>query len=149
MDAVVVYPLEGSNTFMSVTDADNEASKSFHHALWEARSAEDKIRHLFHSFKFMLRLKGFEPPGVEDLCLGKAQVAIALRNLAFNLSSTETVQQLRFQKLGSMEAEYYKNEGGDFDTLERIPEEAWECLETYGAIRPSLGSIISVSSKTR
>lgn len=149
MTALIVHPAVDFNTFVSLADANTYAEDSLDYALWSALSDPDKTRWLFASFIFMTMLPEFIPPDLDDPCLGKAQIAIILNDLKYGISNTNTEQQTRTEKFGSIMKENFKNEFADRLTPSRIPDEAWSCLVTYGAIRYENISGVSTIRRTR
>lgn len=136
--ALVVYPTENYDSFVSVADSVTIATKySVQSEQWIAlddlkketflRKATDRILLVVDSLLL-----------AEDECLKKATTMMAIKDLVFNISANVNPNYgaVTKEKVGDIERQYYHG-----DTNSRIksldtnpfPAEVKECLAKYGA----------------
>jgi len=137
MDALVLHPNTGWNTFTDVAGADAIADNMLDHAVWEALSSDDKQRWLLATGTMIKGLNGIEFPDTAVGCLGVVQVEIAVNILKHGLNEVEADQQIRIQYFNRISTEFFKNEFADGKVTPDIPYTSWGCLEALGAIKPS------------
>ncbi len=145
--ALIVYPAPDFNTYVSLTHADTIAETYLSFTSWEVLTDEVKTRYLYQAFRTIKGLPGFvgpvdpEPVG----CLAEAQVQIALNDVTHGISTTtEVSQQVKKEKAGPVEMEYYENASGVY-VPSIIPKESYTCLQEAGWVGtqslPGMGTI--------
>ncbi len=131
---LVIYPAEGSNSFVSLVDADGYIEDTMEFESWQALSTDDRSRLLIATYeRFMLTKSFIPPPDLTDSCLPKAQSLTAAHIVKYDLLNYEGAQQTRKEEFGSIRTEFFKNETLDRLPVDSYPDEAWACLMSYGA----------------
>jgi hypothetical protein len=149
MTALIVHPAPGYNTFVDVAGADTIAEDYIDHAIWDAMTAEDKQRWLLYTGRLITSLKNIEIPDSVVVCLAGAQMQILMHILRNNLYADKVGQQVRVEYFNKMSIEYFKNNNADNLVLSDIPAEAWSCLISLGATKPSFVGNVGVFRRTR
>ena len=135
--ALIVYPLPNFNSYVSVTDADIIASGYLAYSSWTALDLTAQEVYLQTAFRYIQNLNGFEGPSLPELdltCLPVAQTEIALNDILYGISSsTSTPQQVKKEKAGPVEMEYFESDAGAFSpSLIPANSTAANCLKTFG-----------------
>ncbi len=141
VSALIVYPAEGANSFISLEDANTVIEDQLNYETWASLDDEDKTRRLLTIYKKFYLLVDFVPPDGEVDCLGEAQAIAALYTLQYDTLNFEPSQQTRVEKLGPLYSEYFKNTALDRLSVDDYPEEVWACLTTWGAQRTSIDGV--------
>ncbi len=144
---LIVYPDTNYNTYISLIDAEASASDYLFYPQWAELDEDTQSRYLLHAFRIIYDLNGFvgPVPPADAGSLPTAQLQVALNDIVHGLSmSTEVTQQVKREKAGPVEMEYYENPTGVY-SASAIPTVTHKCLKSFGWVGtqslPGLGSI--------
>ncbi len=128
--ALIIFPAEGCNSYVSNTDADTLAQGYLTYPSWDALTPEVQDRYLQQAFRIIQGLNGFTEPSAVG-CLATAQVEIAMNDNYYQISlSTTSPQEVKKEKAGPVEMEYFQT-GQAFDPS-IIPPTSSACLKQNG-----------------
>ena len=134
--ALVIYPTDDSDSFVTVADAnDYISSLTLNSSDWSLLSDDDKERYLRIAYRDII--DHTDPATYADPlpeCVGESQALMAVHDLVNNLSSgvvSAPTGPIRKNKVGSIEQEFFHTNERVGD-INRVPDGAKACLSELG-----------------
>jgi hypothetical protein len=137
--ALIIYPLPDADSFITVADADIVIGKyTLQSASWLALSPEAKENYLRIAYRDIIdHTDPTTYPDPLDACVGEAQALMAVHDLQYGLSDTQTATTgaIKKQQVGSVTREFYDVQGQVKDAVtSRVPDMAKTCLTALGYV---------------
>ena len=134
---LILFPLSDSDSFISVADADVVIGKyTLQGDEWNALTPVAKENYLRIAFRDIIdHTDPTTYPVPLDGCVGESQALMAVFDLQYGLSNTQTATTgaLKKQQVGSILREFYDVQGAVQSTVtSRVPDMAKSCLATIG-----------------
>ena len=137
--ALIIYPLTDSDSFITVADADIVIGKyTLQSAAWLALTPTAKENYLRIAYRDIIdHTDPTTYPTPLDACVGEAQALMAVHDLQYGFSNTQsaTTGAIKKQKVGSITREFYDVQGAVQDAVTgRVPDMAKNCLTALGYV---------------
>ena len=135
---LVVYPIDGFDSFISLDDANKFiANNSVFNNQWTELSDEKKEVFLRISTRRILDVIDTTLlNGDTDICLVNASASMAVRDLVFNISAgvNENKGAIIKEKVEGIEVQYYHDSRTSIGALDKNPyRDVVNCLNSFGA----------------